>query len=1503
MKIFTDLQKNYMRKQAIITIGLWLFFSAGMSSYAFGNVLDVVTFGNAQSETEHNLASNRTQIISGALGEPARQCLPLVTPGINGGDFSFTIRVDPVKRNYITVKFWGGDEENRPSANNMGRIYLYAPLDEVNYSVGARHESDYAALSLDGQFKAPLPGRFFYSTTMLPLWMTKGKNSITLKIVSTGRLYGLGSGIAPAGNYQYLMDYPSRGIYKAFSHTEAMLDVSGEVNGTIPAIDNNLAFAGESVLSSGGTLFNRVRDRINNRLTTTATTANFTTPDVQYLAKSYFVEGLPGYQNPQVIKKVVAVIDAYTNDFYSNNNGVSGGGNDGWGGQYGPLGYAIHLLRDELRSWLDVTIGYKGGYKTRREAWGDMLAASRDYGRMNRRGITNQTLIGDGHLYKANKGLLALGDTRAFSEEDAQRYLKEAVGLLPWLGNDLSNGSSAKPYGSNFYMVTQKGLTRERGYLGVSYGEMASHASEFYRITGNEEFRTQAIKMVNARVKFRRPAIQKRGNSYYRAMEGIGLLSWRGARESDGEFSNEIAYGDRYGYTGGLYCAAATGDPDLMAYAQQMADEKQLFASFSELDGRNHLHLDIFSDYRTFKAAQKSDVKIPMSDGEPDFVWADEEIAIIAMKQGENRLWISPYWQQKEGINGVARFHYSTPDYDQYGVLETYPRFQNSGTYTVRKESVDIIASSNLPDNPKHAYAGELLPVPVSELVRLNTDLSGYMPADFYAFRFGKYLFGINTSHTRGAELNMPAGVTSGTELISNVTISGSTVRVDPQSTKVIALSSDTDERQLPTPPLMAYVSSKTSTSAILKWSDASGAETYTVKGAVTSGGPYSPIASGLVSTTYTVSDISQNKYFVIHGVNSHGESYPSTEAALTYLTTSTPAITGSLKVSGKVGANFSYNIPALYSPTAFDAEGLPDGLTINAKNGLISGVPTTAGIYDVKVSAQNSAGSVTGVLVLTIEEASAPRINSQLVVQAYKNVPFCYKIEADNYPVYFSASDLPPRFQIDTHSGIIRGIFTDNGTYSLSVTALNSAGEESKRVTVAVATPPIPEISGETSATALLNEDFKFYIVATYAPATYTATDLPPGFSIDTSTGCISGKATQPGVYTVPVSATNDGGTGKATLTITIPATAPVPWMSQDIFAPGVEISRGYNAYDATTRTFTVNGGGNDIGQQNDSFHFLYCPAGSTNIVFTARLAARKNASGADKVGIMIRETTASNSRHVYLNIDMREKMVRFPFRPNSGGGTDYTQGTVTNGNSVPIWFRLERSGSLFTGYMSLNGTEWEKVGSATISMPQNVLVGMAVCSRNAILNTSSFDNVLIEAEQTISFPDFELKRVGDPDFDPAATATSGLPVSYASAHPKVATVVGNRIHIVGVGTATIVASQSGDDVYKAARNIAKTLTVQEGTSIRNDRYDGIAIYPRLVGDILNIDFGSVDFKKAELTVGDLSGRVLLARNLKSKENRIEMHGLQPGVYIVTLAGENGFMTSIRVIKKNPFI
>jgi hypothetical protein len=79
----------------------------------------------------------------------------------------------------------------------------------------------------------------------------------------------------------------------------------------------------------------------------------------------------------------------------------------------------------------------------------------------------------------------------------------------------------------------------------------------------------------------------------------------------------------------------------------------------------------------------------------------------------------------------------------------------------------------------------------------------------------------------------------------------------------------------------------------------------------------------------------------------------------------------------------------------------------------------------------------------------------------------------------------------------------------------------------------------------------------------------------------------------------------------------------------------------------------------------------------------------------------------------------------------------------------------------------------------------------------------------QTITFGTFPPKGTCESDFSTGATASSSLTVSLSSSNSAVATIVNGLIHIVGLGIATISASQMGDAFYNAASNVNQTLTV----------------------------------------------------------------------------------------------
>ncbi|SHH25933.1 Por secretion system C-terminal sorting domain-containing protein [Chryseolinea serpens] len=126
-----------------------------------------------------------------------------------------------------------------------------------------------------------------------------------------------------------------------------------------------------------------------------------------------------------------------------------------------------------------------------------------------------------------------------------------------------------------------------------------------------------------------------------------------------------------------------------------------------------------------------------------------------------------------------------------------------------------------------------------------------------------------------------------------------------------------------------------------------------------------------------------------------------------------------------------------------------------------------------------------------------------------------------------------------------------------------------------------------------------------------------------------------------------------------------------------------------------------------------------------------------------------------------------------------------------------------------------------AVIENNQIKIVGQGVATITAfqldnhayLAQAATQDVVVDRALQTITFDPIPAKTFGDPSFTIKATSSSGLPVTFNMYSNNVATLTGDVVSILGGGTVTIVAHQTGDAKYAAAPDVTQTLVIDRAT------------------------------------------------------------------------------------------
>lgn len=238
-------------------------------------------------------------------------------------------------------------------------------------------------------------------------------------------------------------------------------------------------------------------------------------------------------------------------------------------------------------------------------------------------------------------------------------------------------------------------------------------------------------------------------------------------------------------------------------------------------------------------------------------------------------------------------------------------------------------------------------------------------------------------------------------------------------------------------------------------------------------------------------------------------------------------------------------------------------------------------------------------------------------------------------------------------------------------------------------------------------------------ASASFSKTSISNGVGVSVLTVTASNTAPA-GRYTLLITGTSSTFTNTTTAFLTV-GNLPANWTDADINNPTIA-----GAADYYMNVFAVEGSGSALFGTSDQFNYVYQPW-TNGLTVTARVATQPNTSTSAKSGVMIRESTNSNSK--YVDVVVTPNSINFETRAATGGSavqlTTFTAANSTVGTNSPSWVRLTRSGNTFTGYASSNGVTWVQMGVTNLTMT-NTLTGLAVCGyNNTQLNTSTFDNV----------------------------------------------------------------------------------------------------------------------------------------------------------------------------------
>jgi alpha-galactosidase len=149
------------------------------------------------------------------------------------------------------------------------------------------------------------------------------------------------------------------------------------------------------------------------------------------------------------------------------------------------------------------------------------------------------------------------------------------------------------------------------------------------------------------------------------------------------------------------------------------------------------------------------------------------------------------------------------------------------------------------------------------------------------------------------------------------------------------------------------------------------------------------------------------------------------------------------------------------------------------------------------------------------------------------------------------------------------------------------------------------------------------------------------------------------------------------------------------------------FAAVDATTRPqfgqlgdrLAIVAAGADVSGANNQYGTIYAPQALTATgTVTAQVVQQQHRNAATKSGLIVRnDLTKADTSPGYLTLEVTPgKGVQLQWDADGNGQLDSSQ--TVSGVTAPVWLRITRDGTAFTGQYSVDGTTWSTVATVTV-------------------------------------------------------------------------------------------------------------------------------------------------------------------------------------------------------------